>query len=270
MHAEIPVESKRKVDRGEFAPGCPMHVGADAVYRVQDYATARALLRGPDTRQAGFGVEGLTRLDGKIRMPVLYRDGAEHREHRRQTAKYFTPRRVDTAYRELMNRLADEQCAILRRRGEADLSELSFRLAVAVAGEVIGLTDGRGSMAKRLNRFFDNVATGELPRTPKAWWAQLCNSFAMAAFYWRDVRPSVASRRRQRRDDLISHLIDEGCTKPEILGECVTFAAAGMVTTREFITVAAWHLCADDDLRAAYVRGGEPERVAILHELLRL
>jgi cytochrome P450 len=92
----------------------------------------------------------------------------------------------------------------------------------------------------------------------------------MAVFLWRDVRPSVASRRRQRRDDLISHLIDEGCTMGEILGECVTFGAAGMVTTREFITLVAWHLFTDDDLRAAYVSGTEKERVAILHEILRL
>jgi cytochrome P450 len=270
MRAETPVDSKRKVDRGEVAPGCPMQVGPDGVHRVQDYATARAILRGGGTRQAGFGAENAARMNGRMRMPVLYRDGAEHREHRRQTAKYFTPRRVDTAYRDLMERLATDQCAILRRRGAADLSELSFALAVAVAGEVVGLTDGRGSMARRLDRFFDNIPAGDAPRTPRALWGQLRNSFAMAAFYWRDVRPSVASRRRQRRDDLISHLIDEGCTMPEILGECVTFAAAGMVTTREFITVAAWHLFSDDDLRTAYVQGAEKDRVAILHELLRL
>jgi cytochrome P450 len=270
MTAETSAESKRKVDRGPSAPGCPMHAGADGVWRVQDHATAKSLLRSTDTRQAGFGVESAAKLEGKMRMPVLFRDGPEHREHRRQTAKFFTPRRVDSAYRGLMNRLADEQCEMLRRRGEADLSQLSFSLAVAVAAEVIGLTEGRGNMAKRLDRFFDNVPDGDQPRSLKAWWAQLRNNFAMAAFYWRDVRPAVAARREQRRDDLISHLMDEGCHRGEILGECVTFAAAGMVTTREFITVVAWHLFSDDELRAAYLRGGEKERVAILHELLRL
>ena len=270
MTADTSVESKRKVDRGASAPGCPMHAGADGVWKVQDHATAKALLRATDTRQAGFGVQSAARLEGKMRMPVLFRDGPEHREHRRQTAKFFTPRRVDSAYRSLMNRLADEQCDVLRRRGSADLSQLSFQLAVAVAGEVIGLTEGRGSMAKRLDRFFDNVPDSDAPTTFKSVLTQLRNNFAMAAFYWRDVRPAVAARREKRRDDLISHLIDEGCHKGEILGECVTFAAAGMVTTREFITVAAWHLFSDDDLRAAYLRGTEKERVAILHELLRL
>jgi cytochrome P450 len=265
-----PVESKRKVGRGELAPGCPVHADSDAVWRVQDFQSARAVLRSTETRQAGFGIESASRLEGRIRMPVLYRDGVEHREHRRQTAKYFTPKKVDTAYRSLMGRLADEQCDILRRQGEADLSQLSFQLAVAVAGEVIGLTEGRGSMAKRLNRFFDNVGGETSWRKPKSIYAQLRNNFAMLSFYWRDVRPSIAARRAQRRDDLISHLIDEGCNNGEILGECVTFGAAGMVTTREFITLVAWHLLDDDELRLAYVEGTEKERVAILHEILRL
>ena len=92
----------------------------------------------------------------------------------------------------------------------------------------------------------------------------------MGSFYLLDVRPAINARRRQRRDDLISHLLDEGCTNPEILGECVTFAAAGMITTREFITLVAWHLFSDDALREAYVTGDEPARIAILNEILRL
>jgi cytochrome P450 len=270
MPAETPVESQRKVGRGEMAPGCPAHAGPDGVWKVQDYNTARAVLRSTETRQAGFGIEHAARMEGRMRLPVLYRDGVEHREHRRQTAKYFTPRRVDTAYRSLMDRLADEQCDKLRRGGEADLSQLSFALAVAVAGEVVGLTESRRSgMAKRLDRFFDENPEGPI-RNPKILLARLRNSTTVAAFYWRDVRPSIAARRRQSRDDLISHLIGEGCSNSEILGECVTFAAAGMITTREFITVVAWHLFTDDELREAYTVGDEKDRVAILHEILRL
>jgi cytochrome P450 len=92
----------------------------------------------------------------------------------------------------------------------------------------------------------------------------------VGSFYLLDVRPAIRTRRRERRDDLISHLIDEGCTNAEILGECVTFGAAGMITTREFITLAAWHMFTDDKLRTAYVTGDEPARVAVLHEILRL
>lgn len=242
------VDSSRKVNRGPRAPGCPVRVDADGVWHIQDYATARQFLRHTDTRQAGLGIENALRIQDRMRLPVLYRDGPEHREHRRQTAKYFTPKRVESAYRELMHRLADEQCEILRRRGAADLSTLSFHLAVAVAAEVVGLTESRGDMAKRLDRFFrvpDPDARGLTAARQQAF-----NNFTLLSFFWRDVRPAIAARRRNRRDDLISHLIGEGCNKAEILGECVTFAAAGMVTTREFITVAAWHLLTDESLRS--------------------
>jgi cytochrome P450 len=268
MPAETPVESVRKVGRGELTPGCPVHADADDVWRIQDFATARTMLRSTETRQAGFGVENATRLGGRMRMPVLYRDGAEHREHRRQTAKYFTPRRVDEKYRGLMGRLADEQCEILRRQGQADLSQLSFSLAVAVAAEVVGLTESGPGMAKRLDRFFDDV--GDKGRGPRAFYRKMRNNYVLGSFYVRDVRPAIAARRRQRRDDLISHLIDEGCHNGEIMGECVTFAAAGMITTREFITLVAWHLFSDDGLRLSYLEGDEKARVAILHEILRL
>ena len=269
MSTETSAESVRKIDRGPVASGCPVHVGSDGTWHVRDYAGARALLRSTDTRQAGFGIENGGR-PGRMRPPVLFRDGAEHREHRRQTAKFFTPRRVDEKYRELMHRYAEEQCARLRRRGSADLSELSFALAVAVAGEVIGLTPARRGMARRLDRFFleSRVVPGW---TSPARIARLAyQHFALGGFYVLDVRPAIAARRRERRDDLISHLLDEGCTNPEILGECVTFAAAGMITTREFITLVAWHLFSDDALREAYVTGDEPARIAILNEILRL
>jgi cytochrome P450 len=268
MSAETPLESKRKIGRGGQAPGCPVHADTDDVWHIQDFATARSMLRSTETRQAGFGAENARRHEGRMRMPVLFRDGPEHREHRRQTAKYFTPKRVDTAYRSLMDRLADEQCATLRSRGGADLSQLSFRLAVAVAAEVIGLTEsGRTGMARRLDAFFEEKNSGS--RLTRAW-KEFHSNINMGLFYWRDVRPAINARRREAKDDLISHLLSEGCTNPEILGECVTFAAAGMVTTREFITLSAWHLFTDPALRAAYTQGEEKERVAVLHEILRL
>jgi cytochrome P450 len=255
------------VGRGELAPGCPVQVDADGVWHVRDFATAREILRNTSTRQAGVQAEHATKVEGRMRVPVLYRDGPEHREHRRQTARFFTPRRVDSAYRSMMERLADEQIVKLRRQGEADLTRLSFALAVAVTGEVIGLSGTGTGTARRLEKFFIARNTAN----PLAGFVTRRRSDVnLALFYLRDVRPTVRARRRTRRDDLISHLIDEGCTNAEMLGECVTFAAAGMVTTREFITVAAWHLFSDDELRASYLTGDEERRVAILHEILRL
>jgi hypothetical protein len=41
-----------------------------------------------------------------------------------------------------------------------------------------------------------------------------------------------------------------------------------MVTTREFISVAAWHLFTDAALRERHMAGSESERLAVIHELL--
>ena len=270
MTAPAAAESQRKVPRDGTAGGCPVEVDADGVWHVRGFTAARSVLRSTATRQGGFGVDEARQLIRRMRPPVLYRDGTEHREHRRQTARFFTPKRVDEKYREPMHRFADEQIAKLRRLGRADLSKLSFTLAVAVAGEVIGLTPGRTGMDGRLERFFapQPPARRLLSRDGlRRLWNTNRN---LGGFYFRDVRPAIRARRRERQDDLISHLIDEGCNNAEILGECVTFGAAGMITTREFITLSAWHLFTDDNLRTAYTTGDEAARVAVLHEILRL
>ena len=92
----------------------------------------------------------------------------------------------------------------------------------------------------------------------------------MTAFQLRDVRPAIRARRRQPQEDVVSHLLAEDYTDREILVECLTYAAAGMATTREFIAVAAWHLLEDDRLREEYLAADEPARHGILHEILRL
>jgi hypothetical protein len=47
----------RKVDRGPLARGCPVRVDAGGVWHITDYASARALLRSTETRQAGFSID---------------------------------------------------------------------------------------------------------------------------------------------------------------------------------------------------------------------
>ncbi|MET0134075.1 MAG: cytochrome P450 [Kibdelosporangium sp.] len=259
----------RKVDRGDTEV-CPVRHDADQVWRITGYPAARAFLRDTATVQAGMGIETINMMPAGMRRPVLYRDGPEHREHRRQTARFFTPRRVDEAYRDLMGRVADAQIDRLRQADTVDLSELSFGLAVEVTSAVIGLTESRPGIRRRLERFFpEKFGTPGFTSVNGIYWIfrQLAN---WSRVYFGDVRPAVRARRADPRDDLISHLIGENCSTSEILGECLTFAAAGMVTTREFIVAAAWHLFTDDDLKARYLAADEPGRLAILHEILRL
>ncbi|MFK3979255.1 cytochrome P450 [Micromonospora sp. NPDC050397] len=260
----------RKIDRGDPGTGCPVRRDEHGVWQIRGYQAGRAVLRSTETRQAGLGVETVEKLSPKIRRPVLYRDGPEHREHRRQTARFFTPRRVTEHYRELMVRISEAQIARLRRDGRAELSQLSFRLAIEVAAAVVGLTESRPGMDRRLERFFPEEFAKPGWTSLKGIAGIVRQNTAWLAVYLGDVRPAVRARRRARRDDLISHLIDEGCTDGEVLGECLTFAAAGMVTTREFINLAAWHLLTDNTLLTRYRTAGEADRTAVLHELLRL
>lgn len=242
----------RKIDRGKTEDGDPVTRSSDGVWTVRGYTAARAALRSADTVQAGLGVETVEKMPARIRRPVLYRDGPEHREHRRQTAKYFTPRRVDESYREIMRRVADRQLDKLRGSGQACLSDLSFNLAIEVACAVIGLTESRPGIQRRLERFFpEEFGTPGFTSMHGLYWIWR-QATSWAGIYFNDVRPAVRKRRTSRRDDLISHLLDEGCSATEILGECITFAAAGMVTTREFVNLAAWHLFTDNALRNSY------------------
>lgn len=101
-------------------------------------------------------------------------------------------------------------------------------------------------------------------------WRSVRSHAPMAAFHLADVRPAIAARRKAPGEDVISHLLAEGYREPAILIECVTYGAAGMATTREFISMTVLHLLADADLRARYLAGEEEERFDILHEILRL
>ncbi|MFG3028291.1 cytochrome P450 [Streptomyces sp. NPDC048253] len=266
-------ESVRKVER-EHEPGrpggCPVRRGADGTWEVRGYAAAREVLRATETVQAGLGIETVEKLPARVRRPVLYQDGPGHREQRRQTARFFTPRRVDEHYRELMTRVAEEQTAALRAAGTAQLSDLSFTMAIEVVSDIIGLTHSRPGLKSRLERFFpEEFGQPGLTSLRGLYWLLRQNTNWLR-IHLADVRPAVRAHRKQERDDLISHLLAEGCSGAEILGECLTYAAAGMVTTREFICVAAWHLFDDPELLARYRAAEEPERLDLLREILRL
>lgn len=242
----------------------------DGVWHVHDYAAAKAILRGDHTKQAGFNADLLDRVGIRMNKPVLYQEGAEHHEQRKQTARFFTPRAVSENYRALMDTLTDTIVKRLITSGSADLSALSMSLAVRVAGEVVGLTDSRlPGMARRLDSFFQGDYSPE-SLSPRALGRALRAQSRVAAFYYLDVQPAITARRRELREDVISHLIGRGYTDSEILTECITYGAAGMATTREFICLATWHLLDRPALRARYLVAGEAERYAILNELLRL
>lgn len=86
------------------------------VWYLRSYRAVRQVLRDADaTRQAGFNAELARR--SSLRQPVLFQDGAEHREQRTAIARFFTPKTVEERYRTLMTELADALVDDLRAAG---------------------------------------------------------------------------------------------------------------------------------------------------------
>jgi cytochrome P450 len=253
---------------GAFSPDVEQD-GA-GVWHVRSFAAARKLLRSDATRQAGFKAELIEKLPQRGKTPILFLEGTIHHEQRRLTAPFFTPKTVSARYRELMATLADSIIGRFVSAGRADLSVIGMEMAVGIAAEVVGLTDSlTPGLDRRINAFFAG-GLGDA-RTPAArWWQAFVAQARLLRFYLLDVRPSIRARRRNPREDVISHLLNQGYRDSEILTECITYAAAGMVTTREFITVCAWHMLDDPALATHYRSTDEPTRHALLEEILRL
>lgn len=248
----------------------PPRTDAPRRWSIGTEPDARVVLRdNSHTKQDGFNAEVVwqSRLS---RIPILYGFGEEHRRQRSAIARYFAPKVVDARYRPLMEREADHAVAQLRSRGRLHLDPIVMRYSVAVASAVIGIgASDPDALATRLERFFASPRLQDAP----VWRSQVANATGMArlgAFWWHDVRPAIADHRRVPQDDVIGHLIADGFKDVEILIECITYAAAGMVTTREFIAQSVLVLLEDPALLAQYRSDDRDQRYAVLHEILRM
>jgi cytochrome P450 len=143
-------------------------------------------------------------------------------------------------------------------------------MAMAVVAEIVGLTasDPRGLEA-RPEGFFETAPSVDaslattVRETTKAQGRTL-------RFYARDGRPAIRARREAPADDVISHMLAKGMRTQDILIEALTSAAAGMVTTRQFIPMAMWHLVDRPELLERYLTSEADERRRMLAEIIRL
>lgn len=228
----------------------------------------RTVLRNDGARQGG-AAESPTEKEDPTRASIFFLHGEEHKRRRGAIIGFFTPKAITTRHLPNINRTADSLIANFRRKGRARLDDISFMMTSSVVAEIIGLTERPlRPMMRRIE-----MANG----TPDVWrggirklLAPLKSRFFGLSFFLRDVKPSIAARRRQRQDDLISKLLDEGRSDIEIMVECTTFGLAGMGTTREFIVVAALHLFGNETLRRQFLDGDDAEKMEILKEILRL
>ncbi|MCA9635477.1 MAG: cytochrome P450 [Myxococcales bacterium] len=237
--------------------------------RIGSYERAREILLSRELLQGGGGAEKLGPGDLEA-LTVFYLDGAAHREKRASIARFFTPKAITERYHAIIERETQRLLAELRREGRIRLDVASFELTVAVAANIVGLTKSDiPKMARRLAIIMSAAFVhghGLFARLTVG----LRKSLNIATFYRSDVLPALRARRRAPQDDVLSHLLAQKASRRAILMECLTYAAGGMVTTREFIVMAAWHLLERPELRRDFLEADEERQFAILLEILRL
>jgi cytochrome P450 len=238
--------------------------------RIRGIDLARQILRGNGLRQAGFMADLANRFTRSSRAPVLFQEGEAHRKQRSATARFFAPKVIAVRYRQLMAEQSARIMRDFRSIGRADLDSMGMDLSVAVTAEIVGLNDsGLPGLANRLNSF---LADQQQPRVGKlaASLRMVVALCRMLRFFFCDVMPAIRSHRIEGREDIISHLIDQGYSTREILTECITYGVAGVATTRELIVLAAWHLFDRLELRKRFIDSDEVGRIIVLEEILRL
>ncbi len=271
---ECPIDhaawSKQKTARAVEPVGIPIECDEAGVWHVRGFEEARAILRSGDTKQAGFRAEMIGNVPHMNNKPILYQEGKVHHAQRKQTARFFTPKTVSANYRGMMEQLVDRLVAEVQRKKQVDLSRLTMALSARVTGEVVGLTNSRlPGIARRIDAFFTEGSIRQDQRLRRLFHTINARSRVLS-FFFLDVKPAIQARRRQPKEDVISHLLAQNYTDAEILTECITYGAAGMVTTREFVSAAAWHFLERPELRRRYLAASEAERHAMLEEILRL
>ena len=86
---------------------------------VRSFQVGRRVLRDSTAlRQAGFGADQVSRTAAKIRPPILYLEGTEHRRQRHATARFFAPKVIES-HREMMESLSQECVARVRRTAQS-------------------------------------------------------------------------------------------------------------------------------------------------------
>jgi cytochrome P450 len=237
--------------------------------RIRGIDLARQILRGSGLRQAGFMADLANRFTRSSRAPILFQEGEAHRKQRSATARFFAPKVVAMRYRQLMAEQSTRIMRDFRSIGRADLDSMGMELSVAVTAEIVGLNDSSlPGLANRLNSFLadQQQRVGKLAASLRMVVA-LCRILRL---FFCDVMPAIRSHRIQRREDIISLLIEQGYSSREILTECITYGVAGVATTRELIVLAAWHLFDRPELRERFLDGDDVGRIVVLEEVLRL
>lgn len=275
------------------ATGCPVHAGRDDRKTGHLYAKnlpvfpnsrvssnfkfAREVLRSTDMRQAASSADSMD-YSKPNEISFFFLFGEEHKKRRASVAAHFAPKAIVSRYHPLMQATMDRVIADFQKTGTAVLDEMSLQLAADVTMEIVGLTNSdrqdltkqiktimgsHNSFDKRpLYRFFHDVVFG--------WYNKGLYAARVMKLFKDHIAPAAEARRAKPSEDVMTYMVQNDYSKKGMIVEVMTYAGAGVSTTREFMVMATWQLCDHPELRERFLAGDEAEQFAIIEELLRL
>jgi cytochrome P450 len=270
-------QASQAVDDRKTADFIGRNLSPFPVSRVaKNFAFAREILRTPGVNQ-GRGVANQD-FGNPDHISFFFLDGEPHKKRRSSVASYFTPKAVLTRYRPLMDSTMDELIAEFRRAGSGVLDEMSLRLASNITAEVVGLTNGDGRRLAQILRDLmnSNPTLGKPPAYKflhKLFWGGYYDrrrARLQDELYFEHILPAAQARLKEPKDDVISHMAKENYSRQAMFIECMTYAGAGVSTTREFIVMCCWQLFDHPEVRERFLAGDEADQFAIIEEILRL
>ncbi len=199
-------------------------------HRLTAKRSGSLLLAFPLEQQANFGP--LARMLGQW---MLFLDAPEHSRLRKLMNKGFSPA-VTEALRAPIATIVNEMVDSFKSASQAELmQEIAHPLPVRVITEMLGVPH---SMHPQFTAWSDAIAKfiGNPKRTLEQTTSAQEAILELTAFFW----DTVSQRRRNKRDDLISLLLDieadgEVLTEEELYAQCVMLLFAGHETTRNLI-----------------------------------
>jgi cytochrome P450 len=255
-------DSKTVIDPYQNTPR--VEKDAQGVWHIRGYAEAKDLLK-QDLLQDGFGAENI--FKAKLE-PVLYQYGDPHRKQRAAIAKYFSPTTVSQKHWAVMEKAADEIIASLTAAKRINLKTLTTRMAGVVTSAVVGLNPTQG-MIRRIDGMLHSPPAASKNPFLRVF-ADISGYSRQLQFWLLDVRPSIAERKRNPQDDVVSYMLSKGKSGLDIMVECLVYGAAGMATTQEFICAVLIHALENLKVREALTSENIDVRYEALHEILRL
>lgn len=232
------------------------------------FEISEMILKNPElTCQAGFSADVVDKLPHFVRRPLVFLEGKEHQSMRRKSAPFFTPKMAQGRQKQVVEASTRAIIERFEREKEGDLGEMALGLSTEVVQHILGLDGAPEPFANHLIAAIESAVISE--KTGVRLGAQWLNQqWCAMKIYFMDLKNSIRKRKRDRGNDLISHLLDAGYNDIEILTEVIMFGVAGVATVREFIAVTALHFFSSPDIQHRFMRSDEEQRYLLLNRIL--